>query len=84
MKGKPGKIAIWQYPGAETPLASRSSFRAQARVANSLVLYGQGARGFNRFKRGYLNRNVDNVHVSYFTQNMPVFLSSIAIMTAIC
>ncbi|CAM9309742.1 unnamed protein product [Ascophyllum nodosum] len=29
IKGKPGKIAMWQYPGAETPLASRSSFRAQ-------------------------------------------------------
>eukprot|EP00903_Cladosiphon_okamuranus_P016168 g14921.t1 len=29
MKGKPGKIALWSYPVADTPVASRSSFRAQ-------------------------------------------------------
>ena len=29
MKGKPGKIAMWQYPGVDTPVTSRSSFRAQ-------------------------------------------------------
>ena len=29
MKGKPGKVAMWQYPGADTPITSRSSFRAQ-------------------------------------------------------
>lgn len=33
MKGKPGKIALWGYPVAETPVASRSSFRAQVRCA---------------------------------------------------
>ncbi len=29
MKGKPGKIALWSYPASDTPVASRSSFRAQ-------------------------------------------------------
>lgn len=74
MKGKPGKISIWQYPGAETPLASRSSFRAQVRVANSLVLSGQGVKGFDWFKRGYLNQTVDDMHASYVIRGYSCFI----------
>ncbi|CAN0398636.1 unnamed protein product, partial [Ectocarpus sp. 8 AP-2014] len=29
LKGKPGKISLWSYPVSDTPIASRSSFRAQ-------------------------------------------------------
>lgn len=82
MKGKPGKIAIWQYPGVETPLASRSSFRAQARVAN-LLISGEETRGFDRFKRDYSKTWRMCVFLISYAEAF-VLLSSIAIVTATC
>ncbi|CAN0497327.1 unnamed protein product [Scytosiphon promiscuus] len=40
MKGKPGKIALWSYPVADAPIASRSSFRAQVGALPECIFYG--------------------------------------------